>query len=181
MKSYSAIALPLYFIINLLITPTAHAAFVEVKWEYENFPLKIELHEPEPGTKFSISKTGFLANEGAKETKPFGERWKKNSFDLTPGDSRPFVLVIKNESDKDKYFFATPHVVHPEHSALGYHFECLCNHNIFKVPAKSTWYRVVRLQIWKEYKAKKLGLIHTIVGVPEQDALTKFKARLQNE
>jgi hypothetical protein len=171
------LALPFF----LLPFSSANAVGVEVAWEYEKFPAKIELYDVTEENRNNISKTGsqFLSDKNPNTV--FKAKWRSRFFDLKAGASKPFVLVIRNPTKQDLYFFATPHLVQPAHATLGHHFECLCNHSIFHVPAESVWYRVVRLQVWDDYKHKKMKLLHTIVGVSQEDANGKFKQRLYAE
>jgi hypothetical protein len=171
-----AIALPL-----LLLPLTAAAVNVTLKWKYDHFPLKVELYDVSASARNEISETGSHPLSDKKAEVPFTTKWKSDSFQLRPGEAKPLVLVVKNESDRDRFFFATPHTIEPEAAALGHHFECLCNHSIYRVPAKSVWHRVVRLQVWRNYEFKRLSIEHAIVGVSQQDANGKYKDRLYVE
>lgn len=168
-----------YAILAILPLSASAEVAVTVGWKYHNFPLKIELYEPSDRFRNMISKTAFLP---AKEPVPaIGKRWEGDTKKVSVESGLPFVLVIRNDTDQDHYFSAAPHLVEPPEAALGHLFECLCNHSVFRIPAKTVWYRIVRINFWRPFPHPKLKLIHSIFGVSAQEAAGKLKSRVYKE
>src|SRR5665647_1623507 len=89
-----------------------------------------------------------------------------------------FALVMHNSGKEPVYFFAVPHVVRPGTSSTGLHFECLCTGKIYKVPPGAYWYRIVRLQADKNFRAHAVELTHSLVGVSATDATGIYRGQL---
>lgn len=87
---------------------------------------------------------------------------------MRPGSTKMFVLIMKNTEAQPVNFFAAPHHVEPQEHSLGFHFNCLCVNHVFTVGPGETWYRVVRLQMHKDYRGKKLGIRHTLIGAGDE-------------
>jgi hypothetical protein len=152
----------------------ARDAFVDVdlQWKYEKFPGKIRVYSPTPERQNYISETGIRKNLSEL---PIVK--DLNSKVLAAKESSTSaVLVIHNPTDRDLYFLAVPHEVHPAHSSTGHYFECLCIGRLFKVPAKQYWYRIVRINLDKNFsKLSRFKIEHKITGVSETEALGKYK------
>lgn len=159
---------------------SAHSARAVISFKYESEIPRIELFEVNPLLSNFVNRTGIYPHGSPPSPAPAGKKWAKNSFELSPGKYRSFVLLMKNDSDKDRYFFAVPHLVKPGSAALGHHFECLCNHSVFKVPRGHSWYRIVRLQLSKHFSAASIELTHSIVEVSEAEVQTTYAGKVFN-
>lgn len=135
-------------------------AEINIQWEYKGLPGSIEIYEPKSDqvvmweTRSVKSKSEIPAGQIIKESKIF----------VSPGEKRPFVLVYHNQSNKKLKFFAAPHHASPEENAIGFKFHCLCINHVFEVGPGEYWYRVVRLDLKKDYEGKILNLKHAIVA-----------------
>ncbi|MBC7420965.1 MAG: hypothetical protein H7328_09580 [Bdellovibrio sp.] len=149
---------------------------VKITWKYENFPLKIQIADIKEDKKLFISETrAFQKKEDSIITKV----WPDATVAAKHKDSTPFALVIENPSSEDYYFFAVPHELNPHHASAGHYFECLCNGRVFKVPAKSTWYRIVRLNLNDSFQnLKTFEINHQIIGLQKNEVLLNYKERL---
>ena len=149
---------------------------VTISWNYQNFPLKIEIAEILEDKKLFISETKSFKKAEDSIVASFIKDGKIN----TPfRGSSPFALTINNQSDKDYYFFAVPHELNPHHASAGHYFECLCNGRVFKVAAHSTWYRIVRLNLNDSFQnLKKFEINHQIIGLEKNEVMLSYKDRL---
>lgn len=161
-------------ILMLTLASSAWAAAPQVKidiqWEYKNFTLPVALHEVNGSAR--LWETRSVAN--AKDA-PIGEPIQNPVLLLAPGQSKRFVLVVRNPGDKPLYFFAAPHVVQPPEQALGFKFKCLCVNRAYKVGPHETWYRVVEFRLSNEFAGAGLTVMHSIIGIDEKraDAFSK--------
>lgn len=155
----------------------ADDAQIAIKFENKNLIPKMELYEVREDTLDTVARTKVVHDF---KQLPLGKKINE-TIKITPGKARTFALVMSNTTDKNVYFFATPHIPHPPDASIGYFFECLCNNHVYKITPKSVWYRVVRLEINKSFSPKKSEITHTLVGVPESDVGTKYKKVIFNE
>lgn len=150
---------------------------IEIAWKYKNFPLQMKLFEVRPEKSFFISETQVVSDL----SKTPATTLLKNPIPVEPNSSKPAVLVIENNGDKDFYFFAAPHEVHPAPASAGHFFECLCVGRVFKIPQKTVWYRIVRINLNSDFQnVKNFKIEHQIFGLTEKEAKTKFAERLYN-
>lgn len=166
---------------GFLVSPFSYAnsssTEIRIDWGYNKFPLQIELYEPSTPLKGKyVSETKVVDK---KELAPLGKKIS-GPLTMTSDSSKSFVLFVKNDTDKDVYFFAVPHELNPNHASVGHYFECLCVQKVFRVPAKKAWYRIVRVNLSRQFlNVKKFTIHHQIIGVTEADAKTKYKDKLQ--
>lgn len=139
----------------------ATPATIDIKWVYKNIDgIKIELHEAD--YKAKVWKTG---NVKTLEKSVVGNKIDGNSIKIETNERRKFALVVHNDTNKAKYFFAAPHAMNPEELSFGLKFKCLCVNHAFKVKPGGYWYRVVELKVGPEFEAKKMTISHTIIGM----------------
>lgn len=150
---------------------------VKIDFIYKDFPGKIEVYDVKDSSKFDISETNVVDK---KEELPIT---KKNDgrFTMSAGESRTVVLVVENNTGRDWYFNATPHSILPIEASVAQKFECLCNHSIFNAKKKSFWYRIVRLELEKDFNSSSIQLTHNIIGVKNADAKGKYKDLLHDK
>ncbi len=152
---------------------------VKISWKYENFPLKIEIADIQDEKKKFISETkSFQKQEESITTTIFPE----STLTVPLRSATPFALLIKNPGPKDYYFFAVPHELNPHQASAGHYFECLCIGKVFKVPAHSTWYRIVRLNLNESFQnIKNFEINHQIIGLEKSEVLRNYKDRLYEQ
>lgn len=185
-KKMTIFLIPVFFLSWVAAIPKAQSAEknlkVKIQFTYKNTDLKMQLYEVDPAFKFSVAKTVVTSN---LKKSPLG---KKIEGDLVfPRDTseQSFALVVENNSESPKYFYAVPHTHDPGASSLGALFECLCNHHVYKVPPHQAWYRIVRLKIDQEEshiaKMDRLTISHQIVEVPPHIATKKYRTLLYEQ
>jgi hypothetical protein len=160
-------------------TATGSDFRVKLKFDYQDTKLRVQLYDVKSEYTFSVSKTALA--KSLNETPAAGPL--KDELSFTPDDdAKTFLMVVSNTSKIARYFFASPHTLHPGHASLGLLFECLCNHHVYKVPAGMIWYRIVRLKAdFKKIPAGKKGTIqltHAFVEVPEEKAQKEYRTML---
>lgn len=159
-----------------------NSVHVKVQFSSENTPLKMELYDVAPSVQYSIAKTA-VTKDLAKA--PLGKKISDQIHFSNGEQEKTFALVMHNESDKAKYFYAVPHTLHPGSASFGLLFECLCNHHVYKIPPRHFWYRIVRLKKDpSDAKLENLSAItidHQIVEVSEDDVQKKYKTVLYEE
>lgn len=137
---------------------------VQILWEKKNFPLEMELYEGASQRPVDLWATGTVKDLSEA---PVSVKMEENDLYLKPGSKKRFVLVVKNTTNRDFYFFAAPHSMVPAEGSLGFKFKCLCINHAFYIPPGETWYRVVELRTGGEVMGKELKITHTLVGMDE--------------
>lgn len=148
---------------------------IKVTFAVKNFPSPMAVYEVAKNSRYDIYETKVVKKVAdVPKSGPAKTTFRVES----KARGRTMVLVTENKSDKTLYFFASPHLIHPAKASTGLKFLCLCNHQLYEVPPKSVWYRIVRVELDPSYKSKTSELNHTIVGINEKDALTTYKDQL---
>lgn len=148
---------------------------VHLNWTYKSFTEKVKVYNVTPMKAAFISETANV--QKLAEAPVLNE--VKEYFEVTKGSSKSVVLVIENSGDKDIYFFAVPHEVHPAPASAGHFFECLCVGKVFKIAPKSVWYRIVRVNLNSSFQdILKFDIEHQIVGLTEAEFMKSYKDRL---
>lgn len=146
--------------------PPAHALTpasvgVNIKWEYDELKSVMQIYEVAAQPEPELWKTG---QGKTLQDLPVTVENKSSHFTLTPGDSKLFVLVMKNDSDVPIYFFAAPHSVNPPALSLGFHFKCLCVNRVYEIPPHGYWYRIVELNLDANTPvSRELTVTHTLI------------------
>lgn len=138
---------------------------VNVQWRFKDFPGPVTLYEVKGHP--SLWETRSVADIASA---PIGAAIERASFNLTPGQSKRFAMVVQNTTDKPQYFFAAPHTVHPEEAALGFKFKCLCINRAYIIGPRETWYRILELRLSPDFVGSELTLIHTLIGIDKKRA-----------
>lgn len=154
-------------IISLLLLhllPAAAAAAQQVKvnigWEYSAYDGKMAIHEIKGRPRlWDMKSVKSLADA------PVGAQINQSSFLIQPGEAKRFALVLHNDTDETKYFFAAPHVAHPAEHSLGFNFKCLCINHAYTVGPRETWYRVVEFRLHDGFVGNELTLTHMVIGI----------------
>ncbi|AKH76962.1 LIC11469 family lipoprotein adhesin Lsa20 [Leptospira interrogans] len=137
---------------------------VQILWEKKNFPLEMELYEGAAQRPVDLWATGSVKDLSEA---PVSSKIEGSEFYLKPGSKKKFVLIVRNTTKKDFYFFAAPHSMLPAEGSLGFKFKCLCVNHAFYIPSNEIWYRVIELRIGTEALSKGLKISHTLVGMDE--------------
>ncbi|EMJ60831.1 hypothetical protein [Leptospira sp. P2653] len=138
---------------------------IRILWEKKNFPLEMELYEGASQRPVELWATGSV---GDLSEAPVSSKIEGSELYLKPGSKKRFVLVVKNTTEQDFYFFAAPHSMEPPEVSLGFKFKCLCVNHAFYIPPRETWFRVVELRVGGEAFGKELKISHTLVGMNEE-------------
>lgn len=142
---------------------------VGITFSYKNgFPGRIETFDIPIEKALDIGET---KNIPIARGLPFGKK-SAPTFNMRPNQRRAFALVVKNETDKPWYFFASSHTTEPKEEGLGLTFACLCYNHYFVVEPKSYWYRIVEVRTRGMLKGS-FNILHNIIMIPE----TKAKAK----
>lgn len=133
---------------------------VAIQWDYKDFPATIVLHEAKEGARLWETRSVTTLQNA-----PVGKPIENPVLQVTPGQTRRFVLVVHNNGQQPLYFFAAPHAVHPAEHTLGFKFKCLCIDHAFTVHPGTSWYRVVELRLSKDFVGKELTVRHALIGI----------------
>ncbi|ASV10610.1 LIC11469 family lipoprotein adhesin Lsa20 [Leptospira santarosai] len=137
---------------------------VRILWEKKKFPLEMELYEGASQRPVELWATGNVKDLSEA---PVSSKIEGSELYIKPGSKKKFVLVVRNTTERDFYFFAAPHSMVPAENSLGFKFKCLCINHAFYIPPRETWYRVVELRTGGEALGKELKISHTLVGMDE--------------
>lgn len=138
---------------------------VNIAWEYVDFPAPMMIYEVKGRPRlWDMQSVKSLA------AAPVGARIDASSFLISAGEVKRFVLVLHNDSDEPKHFFAAPHVAHPVEHSLGFKFKCLCINHAYTVGPHETWYRVVEFRLSEGFVGDELTLTHGVIGIDEARA-----------
>jgi hypothetical protein len=160
------------------LSADAKSSLVNLKWTYDNITGPIEVYTVKPNKSKSISETAAV--DSVEQTPALKLISGPIKVEIT--NSQSVVLTLKNNSDRDIYFFAVPHEVNPHNASAGHYFECLCIGRLYKVPPQKTWYRIVRINLNKYFESiKEFTISHKIVGVTASEANSKYKDMLYND
>lgn len=102
------------------------------------------------------------------EELPIGKRLKDDLIFLKPGESRMLAVAYRNPTDEKIGFVTLPHQDSP--NSIGHHTKltCFCMSMVYKVPAKGSWYRVVRMGVSPDIPVgSKLDALFTILTDPK--------------
>ena len=139
-----------------------------------NFPLKIKIFDITDKRKLKVGSTAVI--KSLKDL-PAKREWPNQTVTSFAGEEKKFLFVIENQTDKDFYFYATPHRWDPEEEAIGTTLYCLCYNTLFRIPSGMVWYRVGLLSTQPISGEGKSTIVHRIVGVDKSRAL---QMQLQN-
>lgn len=140
-----------------------------IDWNYEKFPLKVEMYEIKDPGKYSSQSMGRFKS---KSNAILANKITGNLIFVPDEDIYRFALVIENTTKKAIYFYVVPHEITPAEYSLGAKFVCLCLGHIYSVPPGEIWYRIVSLQNLTPKLGNDFKIRHRVVGV---DIATAFK------
>lgn len=146
-------------------------AVVSLSWEHRGIPEGMRVYEPASGAAslplWHTATAARLKDIPAAAELPGGE------VKLRPGRSRRLLLVYRNPGRAPVRFFAAPHHVRPDESSLGFEFACLCMNHVYTAPPGGYWWRVVELQLDKDFAASTLEVRHVLLPPALKRTLAK--------
>lgn len=135
------------------------SAVLHVRWEYKGIPEEMRLHE---STQADLELWAMgIVKQG--QAGPIGKEIEDSDVQMKPGASRKFLLVYSNPTDREITFFAAPHSMHPPELSLGFKFHCLCINHVYVVPPRSRWYRMVSIDLGREFNSQEIVVSHALV------------------
>ncbi|MDF3818354.1 hypothetical protein P3G55_00495 [Leptospira sp. 96542] len=135
---------------------------MSIQWEYTNFPLEMKIYELSGSVPMTVWTTATIPQD---QKSPIGKEIEDGEFLMKPGTKKQFLLVAKNDLDKEIYFFAAPHSALPVEHSFGFKFKCLCVNHAFFIPPKHFWYRVVEIRTSPDFLGDHLTLRHNLIGI----------------
>ena len=92
----------------------------------------------------------------------------KNNISYIEGkDYKVYALAVTNNTNKPKWFYATPHSIEPITEGIGSKFICLCRGNIYRVKPQHTWYIVMMVRLYPANRSSWFKFSHNLIGVNE--------------
>lgn len=149
----------------------------KISWKYINVPATMKIYE---ATAQRPLKLWDMGNGKTLEELPVSQEIPDSTIKITPGGKKQFVLVWKNESDKPVYFFAAPHQVNPQEWSLGFKFHCLCTNHVYSAQPGEYWYRVVELDLDKNYQGTNLDITHSLIAVSADRQTSGIESSMTN-
>ena len=143
----------------------AQSVKVNIGWHYTDFKNVMTIHEIKGQPRLWEMKSVKSLDKA-----PVGAEITASSFQIEPGESKRFALVVRNDSNETKYFFAAPHMASPAEYSLGFKFKCLCINKAYSVGPHETWYRIVDFRIFDGFVGEELTLTHSVIGIDQARA-----------
>lgn len=144
------------------VAPQGVTVTARLRWTYHGMEPGMKVYEPAPDKDLPLWKTATVRDA----TKlPVAGEIQDGDVAVRRGSERTVVLVYKNTGTKKIYFFAAPHAARPVRAALGFEFKCLCINHTYEVEPGEYWYRVVRLDLDKNFEGGELILTHDLATV----------------
>ncbi len=158
---------------NVIPQEGKKSEFIKAKidWSYIDFPLEMKIYEVKSQIAYNLWDTHTVASI---ESSPASTEIPESTIVVQSGRYKEFILGVKNTIDKPVYFFAAPHSVQPPQYSLGFKFKCLCINHAFTVKPGQFWYRVVRLNIDKDFRGDSFVIKHELIGISE-DRMKEFE------
>jgi hypothetical protein len=130
-----------------------------LEWKQEGLSLRPRVFVAPVGTARKSGTTQVIDS-----LESFGKlkELKDGLLPLAPGDSSTIYLVLENRGKETASFSVAPHETIPAASALGFHFQCLCNGTLYKVPPGKLWVRALSLRVNREATPQDVTLRHVI-------------------
>lgn len=174
-KKLISLSLLILFFAGSMGTAKPSTVEVDLTWSNENLPLKMQVYSVKKDHESFISETKVV--KSLQEAPVVSDL--KGHVVATLNGSTTVVLVMKNDTDKDVYLFAVPHELNPHHASAGHYFECLCIGRVYKIPQKTIWYRIVRINLNSTFQAmKSFEINHKLIGLTKEQVEADYKDRL---
>jgi hypothetical protein len=137
----------------------------KIDWSYIDFPLEMKIYEIKSQIAYNLWDTHSVSSI---DSSPASTEIPESTIVVQSGRYKEFILGVKNPTDKPVFFFAAPHSVQPPQYSLGFKFKCLCINHAFTVKPGEFWYRVVRLNIDKDFRGDSFVIKHELIGISEE-------------
>lgn len=144
---------------------------VKINWNYIDMNSEMKIYEIKSQMAYELWDTRSVKSI---ESSPVSIEIPESSFVVQSGRYKEFILGMQNNTDKPIYFFASPHSVDPPQYSLGFKFKCLCINHAFTIKPGEFWYRVVRLNIDKDFRGSAFAIKHDLIGITE-DRMKEFE------
>lgn len=138
---------------------------VKIDWNYIDLKSEMKIYEIQSQRAYELWETRSVKS---KESSPVSNEISESTIVVQPGRYKEFILGMQNNSDQPIFFFASPHSVQPPQYSLGFKFKCLCINHAFTVNPGEFWYRVVRLNIDKDFRGDEFSIKHDLIGISEE-------------
>ncbi|MBK6606282.1 MAG: hypothetical protein IPG24_12580 [Leptospiraceae bacterium] len=102
------------------------------------------------------------------DSSPASTEIPESTIVVQSGRYKEFVLGMQNNTDKPIFFFASPHNVQPPQYSLGFKFKMPLYQSRFYNKTKRILYRVVRLNIDKDFRGDSFIIKHDLIGITEE-------------
>lgn len=138
---------------------------VNIEWGYFDLNLQMKAYEIKSQIPYEVWDTQSV---DSIKSSPASIEIPDSSFIVQSGRYKEFLIGMENTLATPIYFFAAPHVVQPPQYSLGFKFKCLCINHAFTIPPGKFWYRIVRLNIDKDFRGDEFVLKHDLIGISEE-------------
>lgn len=137
----------------------------KIDWNYIDIPAEMKIYEVKSQIAYNVWDTQSVSSI---DSSPASTEIPESTIVVQSGRYKEFVLGMQNNTDKPIFFFASPHNVQPPQYSLGFKFKCLCINHAFTIKPKEFWYRVVRLNIDKDFRGDSFIIKHDLIGITEE-------------
>lgn len=144
---------------------------IQLLFNTKNLPSNVELYE------IPVEKILDVDTHAALDLKkpfPFTTRLA-SEFKIQRGETKYYSIVIRNNTDKTKYFYSTEHEMNPAESAVGYTLHCVCNSRFYKIPPQTAWYKIASITLTPLFIGNSLAIKHDLFGMSFEE-IQKRKA-----
>lgn len=147
--------------VDKLPAPPPGEVTVKLAQTYKRMPGgEFRFFHPAPGLKLLDTKSYPAGAEVAT-----GEPFKDGILFLKPGEATLVQVTWKNPAEKGQSFFVVPHLVEPSEYQSATPWKCMCTGEMFVVPPRGTWSRVMSIEVTGDVPAgAKLIGTHDVVG-----------------
>lgn len=149
----------------LVFSNACFGAEYEMLWDHDGLNIDISMARAPSGVATRVAEFGVLT---PNISLPTIRKLAENKVELRAKEEGIVYLFIKNNESKTLRFSVAPHGTHPAESALGFHFNCLCNGHIYEVPSGKTWYRIMQIKVSTDSKGPVI-LRHKIFRVKKSE------------
>lgn len=147
------------------------------KWDYQDFPVKLELFSLQ-NPKFA--RVGMMGKLKSKVNDFLASQISSEEMYVPEGDLVKFAIVVHNTTAKKIYFHLVPHEITPPEYSLGAKFICMCFGHIYSVPPGQYFYRIVSLQNVTPQVGREFTIRHKVIAIDPKDSFKDSKEYLDD-
>lgn len=152
---------------------TVESIDVKLEFTYNNFEFPIRIYQILDSSKIKSAKVNVSRD---RKDLPFGTEYTGRSVKVRKGGVQSVAIAIENTTEKAVFFFAAPHDTVPSENSLGNKFSCFCYGQVYRVPPKSTFYRIATIQTIENSLGNEVIFRHKIVGISPEKLLQMKEA-----